>query len=341
LILGRWRTWEPFSAENFFLLFEKQKHLQTVKIGQTESGVMEGIRQKPEIFTSLQRVRVVTLEPASVDSLEVSQKLLQTVTKLNLLRICPAFDIIGASAPNDSHDSSTGPGYISRTLFSHMRPFEKSTPLALKILRFDRINLRYVSNSYMRVINMPALEDLSLFDCPGADALFAELSKPHLRPSHLKALRLYHHYDDQHYSAGALEGFLQSTSGLVTLRIDIRNAKELPKDDCIIKHSASLESLSIYASMTGPDVFRYSTGPLGRICSTCTGLRQLSITPPPTSSLLAYGDEDFETFMVSDENSISTSCSRQVKAALELWFNMSTHLSPARTRYPMFPLSLT
>lgn len=302
---------------------------------------MEGIRQKPEIFTSLQRVRVVTLEPASVDSLEVSQKLLQTVTKLNLLRICPAFDIIGASAPNDSHDSSTGPGYISRTLFSHMRPFEKSTPLALKILRFDRINLRYVSNSYMRVINMPALEDLSLFDCPGADALFAELSKPHLRPSHLKALRLYHHYDDQHYSAGALEGFLQSTSGLVTLRIDIRNAKELPKDDCIIKHSASLESLSIYASMTGPDVFRYSTGPLGRICSTCTGLRQLSITPPPTSSLLAYGDEDFETFMVSDENSISTSCSRQVKAALELWFNMSTHLSPARTRYPMFPLSLT
>jgi len=182
-----------------------------------------------------------------------------------------------------------------------MRPFEKSTPLALKILRFDRINLRYVSNSYMRVINMPALEDLSIWKCPGADALFAELSKPHLRPSHLKALRLYHHEDDQHYGAGALESFLQSTSGLVTLRIDIRNAKELPKEDCIIKHSASLESLSIYAFKNGPDVFRYSTGPLGRICSTCTGLRQLSITPPPTSSLLAYGNEDFETFLVSDE----------------------------------------
>lgn len=178
LINCRWRTWEPFSAENFFLLFKKQKHLQSVKIGETETSVMEGFRRNPEIFTSLHRVRVVELGPASVEALEVSQKFLQTVTKLDLLRICPAFDITGAEAPNDSHDSSTQPGYISRTLFSHMRPFEKCTPLVFKVLQLDRISLRYVSNSYMRVINMPALEDLSIWECPGADALFAELSKP-------------------------------------------------------------------------------------------------------------------------------------------------------------------
>lgn len=306
MILGRWRvgrfdicrTWEPFSAENFFLLFKRQKHLQSVEIGQTESNVMEGIRQKPEIFISLQRVRIVELGPASVDSLEVSQKLLQTVTRLDLLRICPAFR--AAEAPTDLHDSSTEPGYISRTLFSHMRPFENCTPLALKVLQLDRINLRYVSNSYMRVIDMPALEDLSIWECPGADALFAELSKPHLRPSHLKTLRLYHHDDDQHYGVGALERFLRSTSGLVTLRIDFSNTKELPKDDCIIKHSSSLESLSIYASKTDTDVFHYSTGPFSRICSTCTGLRQLSITPPPRASLLAGGNEDSRTFLVSN-----------------------------------------
>ena len=302
LIIDRWRTWEPFSADNFFLLFEKQKHLQSVEIGQTEFDVMEALRPKLKIFTSLQRVRIVELGPASVDSLQVAQKLLQTVTHLDLLRICPAFDLVGAEPPDDSQDSSTGPGYISRTLFSHMMPFESCTPLALKVLQLDNINLRYVSNSYLRVINMPALADLSIWECPGADALFAELSKPHLRPSHLKTLRFCHHDDDQYYGLDALEGFLRSITGLVTLRIDISNTRELPKDDCITKHSASLESLSIFASKSDADFFQYSTGVLSRMCSACTGLHQLSIAPPSRPATLGNSAsiENFETFLVSN-----------------------------------------
>ena len=302
LIISRWRTIEPFSAENFFLLFKKQQHLQYIEIGPTDRNVMEGIGQKPDIFTSLQRVRIVEMSPASVDSLEVSQNFLQTVTNLDLLRIFPALGMLGEEAPSDLHDSSTEPGLISRTLFSHMGPFETCTPLALKVLQLDMINLRYVSNSYMRVINMPALEELSIWECPGADALLAELSKPHLRPSRLKTLRLYHRDDDQHYGVGALENFLRSISGLVTLRIEISHAEELPNDDSITKHSASLQSLSVYASKTDTTLIQYGTGALGRICSACTGLRQLSITPPPKSSLFSTGNEDFDTFLVSKES---------------------------------------
>lgn len=182
--------------------------------------------------------------------------------------------------------------------------FEDSTPLALKVLQLEWINLRYVSNSYMKVINMPALEELSIWECPGADALFDELKKPHLRPLFLETLRFYHHDDDQHYGLGALQGFLRSTSGLVTLHIEISNTQGLPKAECIVKHSASLESLSVYASKTDMNIFQYSPCIFSVICGTSRRLRRLSISFPPRSSLLENGNMDFDIFLVSDDTSL-------------------------------------
>ncbi len=123
---------------------------------------------------------------------------------------------------------------------------------------------------------MPALEELSIWERPGADALFNELNKPHLRPLHLKTLRFYHHEDDQHYGLGALQGFLRSTSGLVTLHTEISNTQGLPKAECIVKHSASLESLSVNVSKTDMDIFQYCPYVFTVICGTCRRLRQLS-----------------------------------------------------------------
>ena len=56
-------------------------------------------------------------------------------------------------------------------------PFEKCTPLAIRDLTLQKINLRYAADTYCRVIDFRAIKALRVFGCSGADSLFAELSK--------------------------------------------------------------------------------------------------------------------------------------------------------------------
>ncbi|KAI9878317.1 MAG: hypothetical protein M1830_001250 [Pleopsidium flavum] len=294
----RWQTWKPFSAKNFLLLCKRQKHLRCIELGPTDEDLMPIIEQKPDFFKPLDQVLDLELYPANLDGLEVSQRFLHSVTRLDSLTICSGFHTTMDSL-SDLDDSSTQPGLLTRTIFSHMRPFENCTPMTLKTLVLEKINLRYVSSSYMKVIKMAALEFIEIRKCPGADALFSELSKPHQRPLGLKTLRFYHHDDDQHYGLVAVEGFLQSTSGLVTLHIDIDNASALPKEDCVTRHSKTLTSLSINSQNTSYAVYEYSSGAFDKICTACTGLRQLSVTFPETSALDAFGSQAFEAFLHS------------------------------------------
>ena len=298
----------------------------------TDDTIIQTIRQMPDVFKSMEGVRSVELDLGTLESLEVSNTLLQSATKLDDLSIRSRFGT-NPDPPSDLEDSSTGLGLISRTVFGHMRPFENCVPLVLKSLYIDNISLRYVSSSYMRVIKMPALEELAIWECPGADALFAELSKPHQRPSGLKILQFYHHDDGQQDGLRALEGFLQSISGLVTLYIEIFNAQALPKEDCIIRHGASLAMLTLYAQKTDRDVLQYSTGAFDRICTSCTGLRQLSVTSPEQSASNALSSEEFGSFLVSHKVvSVSYFRSRLVNW-IKLWFDSTETLtSVASTR---------
>ncbi|KAI9871354.1 MAG: hypothetical protein M1830_002991 [Pleopsidium flavum] len=157
----RWQTWKPFSAKNFLLLCKRQKHLRCIELGPTDEGLMPIIEQKPDFFKSLDQVLDLELYPTNLDGLEVCQRFLHSVTRLDSLTICSGFHTT-MDPPSDLDDSSTQPGLLTRTIFSHMRPFENCTPMTLKTLVLDKINLRYVSSSYMKVIKMAALEFIEI-----------------------------------------------------------------------------------------------------------------------------------------------------------------------------------
>lgn len=102
--------------------------------------------------------------PDKLDRLQACQKILEAKPKITKLYLASGFQYSGEIIPNDLHDSSTRPGLLTRTMFSHLQPFDSCSPMALKNLSFDNIELRHAADTYMKVITFDTLEDLQIHE---------------------------------------------------------------------------------------------------------------------------------------------------------------------------------
>lgn len=116
-----------------------------------------------DIAENFKEVTSLHFYPDSLDRLQVCQKILQAKPKITKLYLALGFQYVD-SIPEDLHDSSTRPGLLTRTMFSHMQPFDSCSPMALKNLSFDNIELRYAADTYMKVISFNTLEDLQIHE---------------------------------------------------------------------------------------------------------------------------------------------------------------------------------
>lgn len=220
---------------------------------------------------------------------------METQSKFGVLRISSGFEYNDAVVPHDLEDSSTRPGLITRTIFGHMLPFETCTPIVLKKLSIDNIDLRYAADTYMRFIKFSALESLVIGGCLGADAVFAQMSKPHLCPIKLKKLRWFHRENSSEtHALEAFDGLLESIHGLEILHVDVRSFNGLPKHTAVANHGKTLRVLGIRSQTASSDLLEYDSYQFDRICTACTELRQLSITFPNTCVSDAKPSTDFK-----------------------------------------------
>lgn len=224
---------------------------------------------------------------------------METQTKFDELQLSSGFAYAGV-IPEDLEDSSTRPGLLTRTVFSHMMPFETCTPMILKKLSIDNIDLRYAADTYMKLIKFSALESLVIGGCLGADAVFAQMSKPHIRPTKLKKIRWFHGEEtSETHALEAFDGLLDALSGLEILHVDIKNFGGLPNSTAIAHHGKTLKVLGIRSRAASSNPTRYESEQLDEICTACTELRQLSITFPTTSVSDAHPSSEFKTHLVS------------------------------------------
>lgn len=224
---------------------------------------------------------------------------METQTKFSELQLSSGFTYAGL-IPEDLEDSSTRAGLITRTIFSHMMPFETCTPMILKKLSIDNIDLRYAADTYMKFIKFSALESLVVGGCQGADAVFAQMSKPHLRPTKLKKIRWFHGEEtSETHALEAFDGLLEAINGLEILHVDIKNFNGLPNPTAIGHHGKTLQVLGIRSRAASSNPLRYESEQLDEICTACSELRQLSITFPPTSVSDAHPSSDFKAHLVS------------------------------------------
>ncbi|KAI8939111.1 hypothetical protein NX059_004946 [Plenodomus lindquistii] len=297
-----WHPWSPFSGDNLVLLYKKQRRMKWMESISLDRDVLGELEKIPNIEKVFDNVRKIGLYPDTREVMDFCHFLLKHTAhrKLDKITLHASFDEHETSiASRELNDSATAPGLLTSTMFSHMLPFSKCTPLALKEITLQKLHLRYAADTYCKIIDFQSVKGIRIYGCSGADALFAELSKSTKLPDRLETLEVKHDDNAENDGLNAIDGFLCLVSGLKVLTLDIIDAKNLPAAAGIVRHGKTLRSLNIHAS-TGPEncdeelVYDYASWT--QICKECTMLEQVSVAFPQVSVIRSKNDrfEDFE-----------------------------------------------
>lgn len=286
------------SIDNWILLWKKQKRLQEIEVDATDLPLMPIIEKDPDLIKTFKDVPVLSLYPADLDGLRVCQKILQASPGVKEMTLSAgAFKASTDRDPEDLQDSSTRAGLYSRTVFSHLQPFDACSPLILKSLHIEYLSLRYAADTYLRAINFSCLKTLEVFHCVGAENLFSQLSKPNIRPGQLKHLYWTQSSVRESHILEAFEELLETLLGLETLHVEIDYVDNLPKVKAITRHGKTLKYLCINIQAVDSTI-NYDPVDFTSLCTSCPELEQLSIVFPTTSVDSAEASPDFATFLV-------------------------------------------
>lgn len=298
-----WQDWEPFSMDNWILLCKKQRRLKAIEIVSVDRPYMPVIEKYPDLLNNLTELTSLHFYPETLDRLQACQKVLEAHPQVREMQLSPGFQFTMSPPPQDLHDSSTRPGLLFRTIFSHMLPLETCTPIKLAKLTLENIDVRYAAETYMKAIDLSCLESVVIGGCAGVDAIFSQMSKPHFRPHRLRKLRWFHEETAEPHALEAFEGLLESLCGLEVLHVDLKNVGGLPKPSAIANHRKTLKIVAVRSRMDPIeepqlDTLKcYEQGQFDEICTQCTEIRQLSITTPVTYVSDPHETHEFKDFL--------------------------------------------
>ena len=146
------------------------------------------------------------------------------------------------------NDTAIEPGLLTRTMFRHMQPFEKCTPMALRAVTLEGVTLRYCVGSYCKVIDFTKVQKLSICHCKSSDGLLAALCHSTRLPEKLDKFEFKNDDDDDECEVtSALDTFLCLVSGIKSLTLDVCATKRLPTAMAIVRHAKTLEILNAHA----------------------------------------------------------------------------------------------
>ncbi|KAM3414131.1 hypothetical protein BST61_g10789 [Cercospora zeina] len=295
-----WCPWKAFSADTLLLLYKRQRKMKWLEVMDLDRDVLPELKKAVKSTRSMfQCTRKLALYPENRQTLALSGFFLERCKEHleELIVHCNFNDLGGPSVPDgrELNDSATEPGLLSRTIFASLMPFDKCEPLKnLTSLRLHRISLRSCADTWCQFINFQQLENLRLYHCAGADTLLGQLSKSRNLPKSLKVLELQHRDNSDNEALLALDGFLCLVSGLRDMVIDLENVKSLPAVAGIVRHSKTLELLSVHCAMEkhpntsmasdcDNEELVWTTEDFEKICRACKDLEQLSCAWPSTS----------------------------------------------------------
>ena len=106
----------------------------------------------PQVFENMSDIKSLHLAVNTLDKLKAAQMLLQAKPNIDGLCVASGFHHSTEAIPEDLQDSSTRPGLMTRTMFSHLLPFERCTPLVLKRLDIRTVDLRVSRRRFMMFV---------------------------------------------------------------------------------------------------------------------------------------------------------------------------------------------
>lgn len=275
--------------------------------------ILQDLKKIPQVEEGLfDNARTLALYPENRQSLDLGGYFVDKMKdKLEELIIHTRFLASDDGSPvrsdlslRELNDTATGPGLLSRTLFSHLMPFESCTPFQnLTSLRIHEISLRHCADTWCKFVDFRKMRLLRVYYCPGMDTLLGQLSKAANLPKALRVLELQHRDNTDQEALIALDGFLCLTSGLTDLLIDLTNVKSLPSVAGIVSHGKTLETLNVHCttkptstSIMGdvsndPEEVVFDTEDFDKLCSAATELEQLSCAWPDRTLTKRFNDD--------------------------------------------------
>lgn len=287
-----------FKAQNLVQLYKRQKQMTWLEAIGIDSAFDANLIKELNIESVVQKVSKLGLYPDSKRTLDFGCELMRWVKKLEKLTIHANFE--NASPPmqaRDLNDTSTAPGLVTRSLFAHMLPFDKCTPMILKELTLQKVHLRYAADTYCRVIDFASLEALRILECSGTDALLAELSKSSKLPKKMRTFEVKAEDNQQEGEVlSTLEGFLCLVSGIERLTIDVAFAKEMVSHAAVTRHARTLKSLSVHANEedaidSDEKEHTFDSEGIEKLCKQCQSLEQISLSFPESHIIRANSSE--------------------------------------------------
>ena len=300
-----WYPWTPFSADNLLLLYRKQKRMQKIEGISMDRDVVAELQELPDFEKLFEETHSLNLFPDSRNALDYCHLLVKSARKVKHITLEANFDADATDAipRRELDDSSTRPGLITSTIFSHLQPFSKCVaPLVLRTLSLHKISLRYAAETYCKFIDLRSIKTLVLANCAGVDALLAELCKETKLPDKLETLEVQHNDNAEQDGLHALDGFLSLVTGIQELTIDFAHVQTLPAAAGIIRQGKTLRLLSVHARRVLADrsfQLYYDSGVIYEICGACPDLEQLSLAFEALSVFRESGDFTLTDFEVS------------------------------------------
>lgn len=290
--------------------------MKWLEVMDLDRDILPELKKSEKSSTDIfQNTRKLALYPENRDTLRLCEFFVQkTKDALEEVIIHANFnDVLGEPdrhgdiiEARELNDSATAPGLLTSTIFSCMSPFEKCEPFKnLRSLRLHRISLRHCADTWCKFVNFNQIDALRIYQCPGADSLFGQLSKAAHLPKQLKILEVQHKDNAENEALLALDGFLCLVSGIRDLVIDLEHVKALPAAAGIVRHGKTLDMLNVHGSEERSSLSSstqdcvelvWDADDFGKICQACTRLEQLSCAWPSTSLIRFPSSESWSAF---------------------------------------------
>lgn len=298
-----WCPWFDFNYESFLLLLRRQQRVKWLNVIRLDPDnlLVSELQKNPDNYAALfQNCHKLAIYPETRDTLELAQLFLSKMPFVDEIVIHSNFSHNRMLTARELNDSATAPGLLTRTVFSHMLPFDNCTPFAnLTALKLVEVGLRHCTETYGRVFDFTKVEKLWISKCPGADALIAMLCKSAHLPTKLRSFELQHSDNTENDALIALDGFLCLVQGIQYLDIDLDKVKELPAIDGICKHGKTLSTLLIHGfSENSDEELVYNTEDFAKVCNAVSDLQQISCAWPSTGILKSPPKLDWTTYEV-------------------------------------------
>ncbi|KAF1981512.1 hypothetical protein K402DRAFT_398494 [Aulographum hederae CBS 113979] len=243
-----WDSTTLLSTKLFFLLFKKQSNLKHIELSpvlhEPSLRLVDEFLKYPSHAKAVRNITSINIVPECTDCLDLAQAVLsRAINPINRFGLSIA-NIDAVVAPAAINPTGQVGDIVFSSIFKH-RSNPTFAPMMLSSLYLEKVDLSYCKSTWCTAMSFGKLKTLQLRECIRPDLLLDALLFPlHGVAAELKHFNFFHSEAlGERLIIPAIDRFLGSFTGLMTLQLRVVNDGTLPTIATLARHAETLETL--------------------------------------------------------------------------------------------------